>query len=116
MSRVQNYLRAMAEGAAEGINGTIRSEIEDLGVDVALGKRAQHVTSAGAGLGAAATRWAREEAARQSPDVSRRVKIWVANSERHAEFDGTTVGLDELWPAGFAPGGAPGCLCTQSIV
>jgi hypothetical protein len=36
MARVQHYLRAMAEGAAEGINDKIREEIDSLGVDAAM--------------------------------------------------------------------------------
>lgn len=116
MNRVRNYLRAMAEGAAEGINSKIRDEIADLGLDGALAKRAQHVESAGAGLGAGATRWAREEAARQSPDTEHRVKIWIADTQRHAEFGGDTVPLDSDWPAGFAPGSAPGCRCSMAVV
>jgi HK97 family phage portal protein len=115
MRKVQNYLRAMSEGAAEGINAKIREEIDDLGLDGALSRSGQHVESSGAGLGAAATRWAREEAARQSPDYDRRVKVWVADTQRHAEFDGMAVPLGEDWPAGFAPGSAPGCRCTQTI-
>jgi HK97 family phage portal protein len=112
---VKNYLRAMAEGAAEAINVTIRGEIAALGLTDALANRATHVASAGAGLGAGATRWAREEAARQSPKAETRVKTWVADTNRHAEFDGDTVPLGDDWPAGFAPGTAPGCACTQSI-
>lgn len=115
MGRVRNYVRAMADGSAEAINQTIRGEIDDLGLDEALARRGQHVASAGAGLGAAATRWAREEAARQAPGTEGRVKTWVADTERHAEFDGTTVALGAPWPAGFAPGSAPGCRCTQTI-
>jgi hypothetical protein len=115
MRKVQNYIHAMAEGAAEAINATIRGEIDDLGLKDALAKRAQHVASAGVGLGAGATRWAREEAARQSPDAAHRVKTWVADTNRHAEFDGDTVPIGSDWPAGFAPGTAPGCACTQSI-
>lgn len=115
MRKVHNYLQAMAEGAAQGINRTVRQEIDDLGLDGALSKAPQHVASAGIGLGAQATRWAREEAARQSPDYDRRVKTWIADTQRHAEFDGTTVPIGEDWPAGFAPGTAPGCRCTQTI-
>jgi hypothetical protein len=115
MRKVQNYIRAMAEGAAEAINATIRGEIDDMGLDDALNQRAVHVASAGASLGAGATRWAREEAARQSPDTESRVKTWVPNTARHAEFGGQTVPLGDPWPAGFAPGSAPGCSCTQSI-
>jgi HK97 family phage portal protein len=115
MRRVQNYLRAMAEGTAEGINSTIRSEVEQLGVEDAMSRRGAHVENAGAGLGAAATTWAREEAARQSPGTENRVKVWIPNTQRHAEFAGMTVPLGELWPAGFAPGGAPGCRCSMAV-
>lgn len=115
MRKVQNYIHAMAEGAAEAINTTIRGEIDDLGLEDALGKRAAHVASAGTNLGAGATRWAREEAARQSPKAEARVKTWIADTNRHAEFDGDTVPLGADWPAGFAPGTAPGCACSESI-
>lgn len=115
MARVKNYLRAMAEGAAEGINSKIREEIDDLGLDGALALKASHVASAGTGLGSGATRWAREEAARQSPDAEHRVKTWIADTARHAEFDGDTVSLGDDWPAGFAPGSAPGCACSMSV-
>jgi HK97 family phage portal protein len=115
MGRVTKYLQAMSEGVAEGINGTIRDEITELGLDGALARRAQHVESAGAGLGAGATRWAREEAARQSPGTENRVKTWIPHTKRHAQFGGQTVPLGADWPAGFAPGSAPGCRCTQAI-
>ena len=66
MRRVQNYLRAMAEGAAGAINDTIRSEIDTLGVDDAMARAPAHVASSGTSLGGRSTMWAREEAARQS--------------------------------------------------
>jgi hypothetical protein len=116
MRRVDNYLGAMAAGAAGAINDTIKSEIDQLGLDDAIARAPQHIASAGASLGARATIWARDEAARQSPGYDQRVKTWVAHTERHAEFDGTTLAIgDEAWPAGFAPGGAPGCMCTMTI-
>ena len=115
MTRVVNYLRAMAEGAAKGINDNLRDEIDHLGLDGALSRHATHVQSAGTSLGAAATTWAREEAARQSPGFQGRVKTWIADTARHAEFDGDTVPIEADWPAGFAPGGAPNCACTLSI-
>jgi hypothetical protein len=62
-----------------------------------------------------ATTWARQEAARQAPNAENRVKTWIADTDRHAEFDGDTVPLDADWPAGFAPGGAPACACSMSI-
>jgi HK97 family phage portal protein len=115
MGLVANYLRAMAESAAESINLKIRMMVDDVGVSEALGQRATTVASAGTGLGANATRWAREEAARQSPDAEHRVKTWIADTNRHAEFDGDTVPVGAEWPSGFAPGTVPGCACTQSI-
>lgn len=115
MGRVQKYLRAMSEGAAKGINDNLRALIEEHGIEGAFALRDQHVQSAGAGLGAGATRWAREEAARQAPNTELRSKSWVANTQRHAEWDGTTVPLGADWPAGFAPGAAPNCRCTQVI-
>jgi HK97 family phage portal protein len=115
MRRVQHYLRAMAEGAAEGINDTIRAEVDSLGLEGAMARKQAHVESAGAGLGSGAVRWSREEAARQSPGVEHRTKTWVPDTQRHAEFGGQTVALGDPWPAGFAPGTAPGCKCTMSI-
>jgi HK97 family phage portal protein len=115
MRRVEHYLKAMAEGAAGAINDTIRQEITDLGLDEALSRAPQHVQSAGTSLGAKSTIWAREEAARQSGTYEQRVKVWVADTDRHAEFDGDTVPIGEDWPAGFAPGGAPNCACTAVI-
>jgi HK97 family phage portal protein len=115
MAYVRHYLAAMAEGAAEAINATIRSEIETVGLDDAMGRAPQHVASSGASLGVASTTFARDEAAKQAPDYEGRVKTWVADTGRHAEFDGDTVAIGEDWPAGFAPGSAPGCKCTMMI-
>jgi HK97 family phage portal protein len=115
MGLVANYLRAMAESAAESINLKIRMMVDDVGVAEALSQRATTVASAGTGLGANATLWARREATRQSPDAEHRVKTWVADTNRHAEFDGDTVPVGADWPSGFAPGTVPGCACTESI-
>jgi HK97 family phage portal protein len=115
MRRVKNYLRAMAEGAAAGINDKIRQEIQQGGLDVALARVPQHVESAGASLGAHATTWAREEAAKQAPGAAHRVKTWIPHTNRHAAFGGQTVPLGDQWPAGFAPGTAPGCKCSMAI-
>jgi HK97 family phage portal protein len=115
MGRVEHYLRAMAEGAAEGINDKIREEIDQMGLDSALSRKQAHVESAGAGLGAGAIRWSREEAARQSPGYEQRTKTWIPDTQRHAEFGGQTVAIGDPWPAGFAPGTAPGCKCTMAI-
>ena len=115
MRQVQHYLRAMAEGAATAINATVRGEIDDLGLDEAMNRTAQHVSTAGTSLGARATIWAREEAARQSGTYEQRLKTWIADTDRHAEFDGDTVPIGEDWPSGFAPGSPPNCACSESI-
>jgi HK97 family phage portal protein len=116
MAYVENYLQAMAEGAAGAINDTVRSEIKDLGMDAALARAPQHVASAGTSLGVKSTLWAREEAARQSPFPENRVKTWLADTGgRHLALDGQTVALKANWPAGFNPGGEPGCACSMSI-
>jgi HK97 family phage portal protein len=115
MGEVQHYLQAMAEEAATAINDTIRGEIKDLGFDAAMNLAPQHVSSAGTSLGARSTIWAREEAARQSGTFQERVKTWIADTDRHAEFDGDTVALGDDWPAGFAPGSPPNCACSMSI-
>lgn len=115
MKQVKHYLLATAQGAATGINDTVRSEVDELGVDGALSRFPAHVASAGASLGAKATIWAREEAARQSPGYERRVKTWIPHTDRHAGFGGQTVPVGADWPAGFAPGSAPGCQCSMSI-
>jgi hypothetical protein len=115
MNRVQHYLQAMAEGAAEGINTKLREEIDQMGLDAAMSRKQAHLESAGAGLGSGAIRWAREEAARQSPGYESRVKTWIPDTQRHASFGGQTVPIGADWPAGFAPGSAPGCKCSMSI-
>jgi len=115
MNRVRNYLAATADGFAKALNDTIRTEIEEFGVKDALALRDRHIESFGAALGAKATMWAREEAAKQSPEPESRVKTWVPDTQRHAEFGGMTVPLGSSWPAGFAPGTAPGCRCTMTI-
>jgi len=115
MNRVRNYLAATADGFAKALNDTIRSEIAEFGVKDALALRDRHIESFGAALGAKATMWAREEAAKQSPEPESRVKTWVPDTQRHAEFGGMTVPLGSRWPAGFAPGTAPGCRCTMTI-
>jgi hypothetical protein len=112
---VVNYVRAMAEGAATAINAKARDEVSELGRDAAVARFATHTESAGASIGGGATRWAREEAARQSPDPELRMKVWIPDTQRHAEFGGQRVPLGDNWPAGFAPGSAPGCRCTLAI-
>jgi hypothetical protein len=115
MRRVLNYLLAMAESAAKAINQTVRQEIEELGFEDAMSQRAKHIESIGAGLGASMTRFARDEAAKQVPGYDSRVKTWIPNTTRHAAYAGQTVPVGDDWPAGFAPGAAPGCKCSMSI-
>jgi HK97 family phage portal protein len=110
-----HYLEAMASSAAGAINETVRQNIKQLGFDEAMARAAQMVPSAGASLGGRSTMWAREEAARQSPDYQLRTKTWVADTERHADFDGDTVAVGDDWPAGFAPGSEANCRCSMSI-
>jgi HK97 family phage portal protein len=114
-TKVENYLREMAFGAAEGINGAIRRDLRELGLEDAMSRRPQHVESAGSSLGAGAMRFARQEAAKQSPGYEQRVKSWIPNTTRHAAYAGQTVPVGANWPAGFAPGAAPGCKCSMSI-
>ena len=113
--QVKHYLEAMASGGAEALHEAIRREIEADGVEGALKRLPAHTASAGASLGGGATMWARMEAARQAPGFQGRVKTWIPNTDRHAQFGGQTVPVGEAWPAGFAPGGAPGCRCSMSI-
>jgi HK97 family phage portal protein len=114
-TKVENYLREMAYGAAEGINGAVRRDLRELGLEDAMSRRPQHVESAGSSLGAGAMRFARQEAAKQSPGYESRVKSWIPNTTRHAAYAGQTVPVGANWPAGFAPGAAPGCKCSMSI-
>jgi HK97 family phage portal protein len=115
MDRVEHYLRATADGFAKALNDVIRAEVEEFGAREALALRDRHIESFGAALGAKATIWAREEAARQAPGTASRTKTWIPDTQRHAEFGGMTVPIGASWPAGFAPGTAPGCKCTMSI-
>lgn len=116
MRRVQNYLKAMSEGVAEAVNQVTRNDVEDVGVEEALNRATgPRLASVAAALGGRAAIFARYEAARQAPRADSRVKTWVADSERHAEFDGETVGLDEDFSAGFEPGTEPNCRCSVTV-
>lgn len=112
---VKHYIQAVAEGAAEGIHQAVQRDIEEYGSEEAIKRFSQHVASGSASLGANLTMWARTEAARQSPDFEKRIKTWIPNTERHAQFGGQSAPIGDPWPAGFAPGGAPGCRCSMSI-
>jgi HK97 family phage portal protein len=114
-AKTRHYVEAMASGAAGAINAKVRQDVEDLGVAEAMGRAAQLTPVAGASLGGRITMWARDEAAQQSPDYQNRTKTWIADTDRHADFDGDTVAVGDDWPAGFAPGSAPNCRCSMSI-
>lgn len=115
MGQVGNYLKAQASGAAHGINDATRRNIADMGLEDAL-ERTLNVRAAvaGAALGAGSTTFARQEAAKQAPQREFRLKTWVADTERHAHLDGTSVPLDQDWD-GLLPGSEPNCQCSVTI-
>jgi hypothetical protein len=116
MRQVTNYLKATALGVASAINDVTKADIDDLGLDDAIGRaRGERAAVAATSLGARSTIFAREEAAKQAPQYELRTKTWVADTQRHAEFDGDTVPIGDDWPAGFAPGSPPNCACTATI-
>jgi hypothetical protein len=115
MRQVENYLKAMAEGTAEGLNRVTAQDIRDLGVDDAFKRaRGERAETAAAAIGTRATVFAREEAAKQAPFPESRTKTWVANTDRHASLNGATVALDASF-GGIEPGSEPGCKCTAVI-
>jgi HK97 family phage portal protein len=115
LRQVEHYLTAQAEGAAEGINRATQRDIEELGVVAAM-ERAQNlrVGTAAASIGTRATLFARTEAAKQAPNPDRRLKTWVADTDRHASLNGASVPLDRDW-GGISPGSQPNCKCTAVI-
>ena len=74
----------------------------------AQGPRAE---TAGVNIGTRATVFARQEAAKQSPTPQLRQQMWVANTERHADLDGSVVPLGADW-GGIEPGTEPHCACS----
>lgn len=115
MRQVEHYLKAMADGTAEGINDATRRDIEELGAKDALARaRGERAAVAAASIGTRATVFARTEAAKQAPNPERRVKTWVANTDRHAGLNGATVSLESDW-GGIEPGSEPGCKCSAVI-
>jgi hypothetical protein len=115
MGQVDHYLKAMAAGAAEGINAATQRDIDDLGVERAL-ERAQgeRVETAAASIGTRATVFGREEGAKQSPFPERRLKTWVPDTARHANLAGASVPLGQTW-GGIVPGSQPNCKCSMTI-
>lgn len=112
MREVENYLSAMAEGTAEGINTATQRDIEDMGVNDALSRaRNERAALAGVSIGTRATHFARKEAGRQ---VGARYQTWIADTDRHAELDGVSVPIDGDW-GGITPGSEPNCACTSEI-
>jgi hypothetical protein len=115
MNYVQHYLEAKSAGAVDGILTKFRQEISDLGLDTARERIPGHVSGAGGHLGVTTMTFARESAARQAPGFQYRVKSWVADTQRHAEYDGLTVPINDDWPQGFGPGEERNCRCSTSI-
>jgi hypothetical protein len=114
MKRVRNYLAAMAAGIAEGLNSVTKADIDALGVDDAMARAmGPRADVAAASIGARSTIFARYEAEKQVP--GQHVKTWVADTERHADFDGETVPVGEEFSAGYEPGSEPNCRCTVTI-
>jgi HK97 family phage portal protein len=116
MRQVDHYIRETAVGVATAINEVTLADIEEQGLEDAMARaRDERASVAATSLGARATIFARTEAAKQSPDYELRKMTWVPNTARHADFGGVTVGVEDGWPGGFAPGSAPNCACTASI-
>lgn len=113
--QVDHYVKAMAEGTAEGLNGATQRDIEEMGVVLAL-ERAKGLRAevAASNIGARVTVFARKEAAKQSPEPERRNMTWVANTERHADLNGKSVPLGADW-GGIEPGSEPNCACSAVI-
>jgi HK97 family phage portal protein len=115
MRQVENYLKAMAQGTAEGLNRVTKQDIAEMGVEDALGRaRGQRAEVAAAAIGTRATMFARQEAAKQAPSPELRTKTWVSNTDRHSELSGVTVPLNSSF-GGLEPGSAPNCRCTAVI-
>ena len=116
MREVDHYLTAMAEGTAEGINGATQRDIDETSVAEEAFNRADMRTEVAAtGIGTRATVFARKEAGRQAPNPEQRLKIWIANSERHQDLDGVAVPLESDW-GGIVPGSEPNCSCAMEVV
>ena len=115
MRQVENYLKAMAEGTAEGLNRVTAQDVKDHGVDEAFDRaRGERAEVAASAIGTRATVFARQEAARQAPLPETRVKTWVANTDRHSSLNGATVPLASSF-GGIEPGSEPNCRCTAVI-
>lgn len=115
MGQVEHYLEAKASGAVSGLTEKFREEIAELGLELAMERVDEHAAGAGSHLGVSTMTFARESAARQAPGFPGRIKTWVADTARHAQYDGQTVPLDKDWPQGFAPGTERNCRCCTTI-
>lgn len=113
--QVQNYVRAASLGAAEAINRVTATDIEDMGVEKALARAAgERAEVAAASVGTRSAVFARVEAAKQAPGAEHRTKTWIANTARHGNLHGATVGLDSSW-GGISPGSQANCRCSAAI-
>lgn len=115
MRQVQNYVKAMSEGTAAGLNRVTQADIEAVGtVDAIERAKNERAAIAANGIGARVTLFARREAAKQSPYAERRLQTWVADTARHAALDGVSVPLGSDW-GGIEPGSEPNCACSCVI-
>jgi HK97 family phage portal protein len=115
LRQVKHYIDAMSSGVAEALNEVTQRDLQDAtardAIERAMNERAE---VAGTNIGARATVFARQEAAKQSPTPERRMQTWVANTKRHGRLAGATVPLGETW-GGITPGSQPNCACTMTI-
>ena len=113
--QVANYLDAMVAGTVEGLTAATARDISSMGADKAFQRATQQRAAiAGAQITASATYFGRKEGALQAPQADRRLQRWVANTDRHADLDGTAVPIDSDW-GGITPGSTPNCGCAVDI-
>jgi hypothetical protein len=121
MRFVRNYLRAQAEGTAEGINAATRADLAatDDTADVFSRARDSRAPTSGMGLATAATSFAATEAAKKTLDARNRTKTWLVTSSNsaHPELDGEVVPLGGTFSNGSEgpPADHPGCECVMEI-
>ena len=104
MRQVEHYLKAMAEGAAEGINERHPEDIAEYdraqAMDRAEGQRAEVIA---ASIGTRSTVFAREEAAKQSPFPERGSRRGSRTRIGTPAWPGRRCRLMSDW-GGIAPG------------
>jgi len=116
MRFVQNYLKATSEAAAERMNEITQETIDARGLEAALdevqGERGDRLAVS---MGVRGASFARLESAKRfAPNPERRLKVWVADTDRHSNLNGAAVPLDQDW-GGIVPGSLPNCKCSMTI-